>query len=60
MAARVFIDGHAGTTGLRIHEGLAGRCDLELVALPEARRKDPAARRDALNGADLVVLCLPD
>ena len=60
MAARVFIDGHAGTTGLRIHEELVGRRDLELVALPEARRKDPAARREALNGADLVVLCLPD
>src|SRR3990170_1110864 len=44
MTPRVFIDGHAGTTGLRIHEGLAGRCDLELVALPEARRKDPATR----------------
>ena len=56
----VFIDGHVGTTGLRIHEWLAGREDLELAALPEARRKDPAARREALNQADLAVLCLPD
>ena len=56
----VFIDGHVGTTGLRIHEWLGGRDDLELIALPEARRKDPAARRDALNQADLAVLCLPD
>lgn len=56
----VFIDGHVGTTGLRIHEWLEGRADLELAALPESRRKDPAARREALNQADLVVLCLPD
>ena len=56
----VFIDGHVGTTGLRIHQWLAGREDLELAALPQARRKDPAARREALNQADLAVLCLPD
>ena len=57
---RVFIDGSAGTTGLRIGQRLAGRGDIELVALPEALRKDPAARRDALNGADIAFLCLPD
>jgi len=60
MAPRVFIDGHAGTTGLRIRDGLAARRDLELVTLPEARRKDPVARHEALAAADLVVLCLPD
>jgi N-acetyl-gamma-glutamyl-phosphate reductase len=60
MPPRVFIDGHAGTTGLRIHEELSGRRDLEVVTLSEARRKDPAARREALNGAELAVLCLPD
>jgi len=57
---RIFVDGDAGTTGLRIREWLADRDDLERVGLPEALRKDPRARRDALNGADLVVLCLPD
>lgn len=57
---RVFIDGSAGTTGLRIRERLAGREDMELAVLPEELRKDPSARRDALNAADIVFLCLPD
>ena len=57
---RVFSDGSAGTTGLRIRERLAGRREIELIALPEALRKDPSARRDALNGADIAFLCLPD
>jgi N-acetyl-gamma-glutamyl-phosphate reductase len=57
---RVFIDGSAGTTGLRIRERLANRAEIELVILPEALRKDPSARRDALNGADIAFLCLPD
>jgi len=56
----VLIDGDAGTTGLRIREALALRKDLELVAIDAAKRKDPAARREALNAADLVILCLPD
>jgi N-acetyl-gamma-glutamyl-phosphate reductase len=60
MSVRVFIDGAAGTTGLQIGDRLAGRADLELLALPDDRRKDPAARRDALNAADIVILCLPD
>ena len=60
MTLGVFIDGAAGTTGLEIRERLAGRDDLTLLALPGERRKDPAARREALNDADLVVLCLPD
>ena len=57
---RVFIDGSAGTTGLRIRERLASRQDLELITLPEETRKDPAARADALNTADVSFLCLPD
>ena len=57
---RVFIDGSAGTTGLRIRERLANRAGIELIALPEALRKDPSARKDALNGADIAFLCLPD
>ena len=60
MAHTVFIDGAAGTTGLQIRERLAGRSEFALVALDDARRKDPAARRDALNEADFAVLCLPD
>ncbi|HWW63603.1 MAG TPA: N-acetyl-gamma-glutamyl-phosphate reductase [Sphingomonadaceae bacterium] len=60
MAARIFIDGGAGTTGLEIRERLAGRRDITLVTLPEERRKDSAARADALNEADAVILCLPD
>ena len=57
---KVCIDGSAGTTGLRIRERLAARRELELIALPEELRKDPAARRDALNAADVAFLCLPD
>jgi N-acetyl-gamma-glutamyl-phosphate reductase len=60
MAAKVFIDGAAGTTGLEIRERLAGRRDVELVVLDEQRRKDANARRDALNSTDVVILCLPD
>ena len=57
---KVFIDGSAGTTGLRIRERLSSRADLELVVLPDELRKDTAARRDALNAADVAFLCLPD
>ena len=57
---KVFIDGSAGTTGLRIYERLESRADLQLVKLPEALRKDPAARQDAICGADIAFLCLPD
>ena len=58
--AKVFIDGSAGTTGLRIHEGLAGRSDIDVVILPDEIRKDTEARREALNNADVAFLCLPD
>lgn len=57
---KVFIDGSAGTTGLRIRERLAGRSDIEVSVLPEALRKDPAARKDAIGNADVAFLCLPD
>ena len=57
---KVFIDGSAGTTGLRIRERLSVRPDLSLITLPEGLRKDPAARADALNTADVAFLCLPD
>lgn len=58
--ATVFIDGEAGTTGLEIRERLAERHDITLIRLGPDRRKDPAARADALNAADIVILCLPD
>ena len=57
---KVFIDGSAGTTGLRIHERLALRRDIEMITLTEELRKNTEARREALNKADLVFLCLPD
>ena len=57
---KVFIDGSAGTTGLRIYQRLAERRDVELIVLGEDVRKDPGARREALNGADIAFLCLPD
>ena len=57
---RVFIDGSAGTTGLRIADRLADREDLTIIRLPESLRKDPIARKEAINSADIVFLCLPD
>ena len=57
---KVFIDGSAGTTGLRIRERLAARGDISLLTLPEEKRKDPAARAEALTSADVAFLCLPD
>lgn len=57
---KVFIDGSAGTTGLRIYERLSGRKDIELLSLPEAFRKDTEARRDIMNKSEIVFLCLPD
>ena len=56
----VFIDGSAGTTGLRIWERLNGRQDLNLIKLPEHLRKSPEARKEAINSADIAFLCLPD
>jgi N-acetyl-gamma-glutamyl-phosphate reductase len=56
----VFIDGAAGTTGLEIRERLSGRAELDVLTLDGEQRKDPAARRAALNDADFVILCLPD
>lgn len=60
MTSSVFIDGAVGTTGLEIADRLAGRDEFTLVTLPEQRRKDDAARAEALNCADFVILCLPD
>ena len=57
---KVFIDGSAGTTGLRIRERLQDRRDIELLTLCEEKRKDPAARKEMLNQADIAFLCLPD
>ena len=57
---RVFIDGSAGTTGLRIYERLRERDDISLLLLSDDRRKDPAARKEMLNEADVAFLCLPD
>ena len=57
---KVFIDGSAGTTGLRIYERLADRKDLELLILTGDKRKDNNARREMLALADIAFLCLPD
>ncbi len=57
---KVFIDGKEGTTGLRIFDRLSTRDDISLITLPENLRKDINARKEAINSADIVFLCLPD
>lgn len=57
---KIFIDGKAGTTGLRIEERLKERNDVEIVYLPEELRKDPVAKKKILNEVDVAFLCLPD
>ncbi|MCF0261407.1 MAG: N-acetyl-gamma-glutamyl-phosphate reductase, partial [Sphaerochaetaceae bacterium] len=57
---KVFIDGSAGTTGLRIKERLSQRKDIQLLSLTEELRKDNDARKQIINSADIVFLCLPD
>ena len=57
---KVFIDGKAGTTGLRIYERLGERSDITLLTLPDELRKDPAAKKEIINQSDVVFLCLPD
>ena len=57
---KVFIDGSAGTTGLRIHERLKDRDDISVITLNEEMRKDNAARKEAFCEADIAFLCLPD
>ena len=60
MSAKVFVDGQEGTTGLRIHEVLGQRADIEMLQIDPERRKDPAERARLLNAADVAFLCLPD
>ena len=60
MTKSIFIDGAVGTTGLEIADRLAGRAEFTLITLDDDKRKDPAAKREALNDADFVILCLPD
>ena len=60
MAFKVYVDGQEGTTGLRIHEYLARRPDIELLHIASDLRKDPAERARLLNAADVAFLCLPD
>ena len=57
---KIFIDGKAGTTGLRIEERLSSRDDIEIVTLPDELRKDPVAKKEVLNSVDIAFLCLPD
>ncbi|WDF72131.1 N-acetyl-gamma-glutamyl-phosphate reductase [Novosphingobium sp. KACC 22771] len=60
MSLSVFIDGAAGTTGLEIADRLGGRSEFDLIILDDTRRKDSAARKEALHAADFAVLCLHD
>jgi N-acetyl-gamma-glutamyl-phosphate reductase len=54
---KIFIDGEAGTTGIQVRDRLAKRDDLEIISLPDDKRKDPETRRQFINDADAVILC---
>ncbi|HNY00632.1 MAG TPA: N-acetyl-gamma-glutamyl-phosphate reductase [Oscillospiraceae bacterium] len=60
MKTRVFIDGSSGTAGLRIRQRIAARDDIELLEAPYEKRRDPETRKEAINAADVAILCLPD
>lgn len=60
IMTRIFIDGSAGTTGLRIYERLSERKDIEIITLDESKRKSKKYRKEALNNSDISFLCLPD
>ncbi len=60
MSYRVFIDGQEGTTGLKIHERLRSRPDIEVLRISDEQRKEPAARLRFYLQADVTILCLPD
>ncbi|WDR01679.1 N-acetyl-gamma-glutamyl-phosphate reductase [Devosia algicola] len=60
MGAKIFIDGEAGTTGLQIRERLARRSDIDMLSIPQDKRKDLDTRAELLNAADVAILCLPD
>ena len=60
MSQRIYIDGHVGTTGLRIRDWLGQRRDIEVLTLPDEQRKDASERRQAIQAADIAILCLPD
>lgn len=60
MKSKVFVDGQHGTTGLQIRERLADRNDIEIIEIPEEKRKDASSRAELLNSVDIAFLCLPD
>jgi N-acetyl-gamma-glutamyl-phosphate reductase len=60
MKPKIYVDGQEGTTGLRIHEHLAARPEVDVLRIDPDKRKDPAERQRLLNAADVVFLCLPD
>lgn len=60
MNTKVFVDGQAGTTGLKIYEHLARRCDVEILRIDGAKRKDIQIRHQLINASDITFLCLPD
>ena len=60
LKQKIFIDGQAGTTGLRIRQWIQDRRDIELLTLADSDRRSETARQQAISLADLTILCLPD
>lgn len=60
MKTKVFVDGSAGTTGLRIYERFQNRDDIEILTIAEEKRKDVDERKKMINASDITFLCLPD
>lgn len=57
---KVYIDGQAGTTGLKLFDRIKDRSDITLLTIDPAKHRDNAERKRLINESDVTFLCLPD